>query len=213
MSGLSLADAGQAVRAAVWNVPAHQVGYAVCDAVRIISNYSRHHNYSCLYIHRSNVYTYVCVNIYTQYIYSLAVWLDNKYIITGKQNNTLCKYITVAVFFANPMSLLRRSRLEHRSQSPLASLQTSPVRTASLRLTRSPSTCPPTPSTTTPASTPSTTPKHTVHFVDPVLVKDGVIVTKVDEQIEQKVRRFAVGSRRRPPNLFTAYSTRPNLCI
>ena len=74
-----------------------------------------------------------------------------------------------------------RSRLEHRSQSPLASLQTSPVRTASLRLTRSPSTRPPTPSCTTPASTPSTTPKHTVHFVDPVLIKDGVIVTKVSQ--------------------------------
>ena len=63
---------------------------------------------------------------------------------------------------------------------------------------RSPSTCPTTPSPSTPASssptstpkhsvwnsgigthTPGSTPKHSVHFHDPQLLKDGVLVTKV----------------------------------
>ena len=50
--------------------------------------------------------------------------------------------------------VLLRNRLEHRSQSPLASLQTSPIRRLSIqrRSSRSPSTCPTTPSPSTPAS-------------------------------------------------------------
>lgn len=76
-------------------------------------------------------------------------------------------------------SILRRSNCSLKSKSPLTTEQTSPMRSTLSRLTRSPSTCPSTPTT----SSPATTPKHSVHFIDPVLYKDGVIVTKVQCKI------------------------------
>lgn len=81
--------------------------------------------------------------------------------------------------------MLRSAQAQHRSQSPLASCQTSPVRRISIsKTTRSPSTCPTTPCRMTPSSTPPTTPKHsTVQFNDPKLYKNGVLVTKVQCRI------------------------------
>ena len=79
--------------------------------------------------------------------------------------------------------MLRSGQAQHRSQSPLASCQTSPLRRISTtKMSRSPSTCPTTPCRMTPSSTPPTTPKNsTVQFNDPKLYKNGVLVTKVSK--------------------------------
>jgi len=81
--------------------------------------------------------------------------------------------------------MLRSGQAQHRSQSPLASCQTSPLRRiSSTKMSRSPSTCPTTPCRLTPSSTPPTTPKKsTVQFNDPKLYKNGVLVTKVQCRI------------------------------
>eukprot|EP00092_Neocalanus_flemingeri_P106282 GFUD01136358.1.p1 GENE.GFUD01136358.1~~GFUD01136358.1.p1 ORF type:complete len:440 (-),score=128.58 GFUD01136358.1:156-1475(-) len=80
---------------------------------------------------------------------------------------------------------LRSAQAQHRSQSPLASCQTSPVRRISTtKMSRSPSTCPTTPCRLTPSSTPPTTPKHsTVQFNNPQLYKNGFLLTKVQCRI------------------------------
>jgi hypothetical protein len=82
-----------------------------------------------------------------------------------------------------------------RSQSPLASLHTSPVRRPSSG--RSPSTCPPSPS----PGSPATTPRHTVTFHDPQLEKGGVLVTKV--QCRLVSAREVLARQRSPVRLVT----------
>eukprot|EP00092_Neocalanus_flemingeri_P104019 GFUD01133180.1.p1 GENE.GFUD01133180.1~~GFUD01133180.1.p1 ORF type:complete len:449 (-),score=125.35 GFUD01133180.1:51-1397(-) len=100
--------------------------------------------------------------------------------------------------------MLRSGHAQNRSQSPLASCQTSPIRRISItKMPRSPSTCPTTPCRRTPSSTPPTTPKHsTVQFNDPQLYKNGVVVTKVQCRLVEA--RELLSSEKSPKRMVTS---------